>query len=440
VLALALAATGVTASLVRESNPTALPTGLSVAGNAESTALYCTGLSDVRGAFAGHVSFLNTSSHDRLLTLQTVSNTGQRASSSLAVPAHAARSVTPGSLGGTSFGLGAEVDGGGVVADVVAAKGHAEVPCSSAGTTSWYGAGFDTLVGSEAVLSVYNPTATSAVMDVTAYSSSGFSAPAPLQGFSVAAHAQVALNLGAQIVNATDVGVHVNVLRGSLVVVGEQVSEHRVSMIPGTESTTVTAWYPRVTTAGGSKSQVRVANPTSQPATVTLDVALAPYTIAPQTVTVPAYASAVAVITPNPAIPAGGYASVSVSSSEAVFTSLATGSSTGLVLSSPATPSHEVLLSDFSGRGFNSATITNTSSRTLKVTLATVAGPGPPGLTREVELGADATANVLGALTGVSSLRGVSVLVTASRPSLIVSATLPSTPRGVEVVSALDGG
>ena len=47
------------------------------------------------------------------------------------------------------------------------------------------------------------------------------------------AHAQVELNLGTQIVNTTNVGVHVHVLRGALDIVGVQQSGSTVSLNAG---------------------------------------------------------------------------------------------------------------------------------------------------------------------------------------------------------------
>ena len=57
-----------------------------------------------------------------------------------------------------------------------------------------------TTVGSRAILSVYNPTATAAVFNVTTFSTSGFLSPASLQGVSVGPHAELTIGLGDEIV------------------------------------------------------------------------------------------------------------------------------------------------------------------------------------------------------------------------------------------------
>jgi len=441
VLASVLIVTGVASTLIKPTNPTALPTGLNVASNAESTALYCTGLTSGPGGVAGEVTFLNTATSTRSMAIQIVSDTGRRLSTSLAVPARGARSLRPDLLvKGNSFGLAAQVNGGGVVAEEVTSQRTAEVPCASAGVTSWYASGFDTLVGSNAQLSIYNPTATPAVMDVTTFSSSGFGAPAAYQGLSVAAHAQIELNLGKVVVNATNVGVRVNVLRGSVDVVGVQRSGQVVSLDPGATDTTTVSWFPRVTTVSRAVAQLRVANPGAQPANVTVNVSLPPFTVTPLTLTVAPFMSGVVVLTPNPAIPAHGYASVSMTSSEPVIATLATGAGSGIALSPALVPAKTFLLADFAGRGYDAATVTNTSSRTIGVTFSVEAKGTRHAATGTIRLDADTTSSVLGLFSGVTTLTGTTLLITASKAALLVSATLPTSPKGVTVVSPLYGG
>jgi hypothetical protein len=436
VLAAALVVTGVAASHFKTSNPSTLANGLNANG-VESSALYCTGLSSANGGVEGHVVFLNTSSGPRTVLATVVSDNRRSDSVTLHVAAYSRKSLSPASLiSGDSFAVAAEVIGGGVVAEEVTSAGAAEVPCTSAGVTRWYGAGFDTVVGSSAELSIYNPTATPAVLDVTTFSSNGFGAPAALRGLSLAAHTQTELNLGPQIVNTSNVGVHVSVLRGSLVVVGVQKSGAVGSLVAGSTSTSVDSRFPRVTTALNAVAQLRVANPGSRSVKVTVDVGLAPYHVAPLTLSVAPYSSGQVVISPNPAIPNHGYATVALTSSAPVITSLITGTSAGIALSSPEPSGDEFLISDFSGRGFDAATVTNTSTQALEVNFRVV---GAGGATGSARLEGGATESILGIFSGVSTLRAKSLLITSSRPALLVTTTLPSNPQGVTVVAPLDG-
>ena len=64
VVIVVLAATGAVTSFTHPTNPSELPSGLAVSINAESTALYCTGLSNA-GPRPGRVTFYNTASGPR---------------------------------------------------------------------------------------------------------------------------------------------------------------------------------------------------------------------------------------------------------------------------------------------------------------------------------------------------------------------------------------
>ena len=437
VLALVLVVVGLISSLAKTPNSSTLPGGLGVATNAESTALYCTGLSGDVGPFEGHVIFLNTTNAVRLVQVQVVNDLGQRASIKVDVSPHGTQLVSPIMLlKGHSFAVEAQVNGGGVVANEVTRTGMAQVPCTTTGVTNWYGAGFDTLVGSSGELSIYNPTATPAVFNVAAYTALGYSAPAPFQGLTVGAHSQLEVNLGAQIVNATNIGVHVSVLRGTVVIVGVQQSGADVSLMSGCSALATTMWLPRVTTVTNALAQIRIANPGPLAVTVTAHVTLSPYTIAPQSLSVAPYSSGEIIITPNSAIPANGYASVTLTSSEPVFSTLASGISGGISLWSPQIPGRAFLISDFSGHGFNSATVTNTSSHSISVQFTTL---GQPTLTGSATLAPHSTQNILSTFSAVTTLSATTLMVNSSAPDLLVTTTLPSTPTGVDVVATLNG-
>jgi hypothetical protein len=434
ILAVILVGVGLVSSLSKATNPAVTPGGLGPV-NAESTALYCTGLSGDVGPLEGHVVFLNTTNATRSLAVQVVNDLGQRANTTLKLAAHATTLLSPISLlKGHSYAVEAQVSGGGVVAQEVTRTGRADVPCTSTGVTNWYEAGFDTLVGSSGEVSVYNPTATPAVFNLSTYSTSGFSAPAPFQGLSVGAHSEMEVDLGAQIVNASNIAVHVSVLRGALAIVGVQQSGSVVSLSTGETSLTKVAWYPLVTTVNRALAQIRIANPSALAANVTADVSLPNEKIAPQVVSIPPYSSSAIVITPNSAIPPSGYANVRLTSNVAVTSTLVTGTSEGLSLWSPQMPSNMFLLSNFSGLGFNNVTFTNTSSRSVTVHFASL---DQTSTSSEIKLAPNATQ----VFSGIAALRAATTyLVSASSSAVVVTATLPSAPIGVTVVPVLNGG
>jgi hypothetical protein len=439
VLALVLIVAGVLSSMAKDTDPTQLPSGLSLASNAESTALYCTGLTSAKDGASGRVTFVNTSSSAHVITIDDVSDAGGHLSRQASLGAYQSISVDPSAhLTGDSFGVGAQVSGGGVVGVEATNSDTSEAPCISTGVTNWFGAGFDTTVGSNAELSVYNPTATPAVFNVSTYSSAGYVAPPKFQGYAVGPHAQAELDLGTALVNLTNVGVHVHVLRGALVIVGVQKSGATVSLNSGSTEPSTAALFPRVTTAESALAQIRLANPGSQSAQVSLSVTLAPFHVPTQSVTVPAYGSALASITPNPAIPASGYASITLSSNHPVIATLATGTGTDVALTSPELPESEFFVDDVTGHGFDAAALTNTSTKsiTVKVTTLKTSAVRATGI---IHLDGGATADLKSDFAGLSSLHGVLMLVQASKPALLVTLTLPTKPVGTAVVQPLDG-
>jgi hypothetical protein len=255
----------------------------------------------------------------------------------------------------------------------------------------------------------------------------------------VGAHSLLEINLGTQIVNTTNIGVHVKVLRGSIDIVGVQGSGPVTSFNAGVMALATTAWFPRVTTASGATAQIRVTNTGAVAANVVANVELSNYKVAPQSQIIAPYSSGVITITPNSAIPAAGYGTVTFTSNVPVATSLATGTSGTIALSAPVAPSNSFLIADFSGKGFDASTVTNTSSKALTVTFSSLVGAGQHGATSSTQLDADSTENILSLFSGLTSLKGVTLLITSSKPTLVVTTTLPTTPAGTTVVAPLDG-
>jgi hypothetical protein len=76
----------------------------------------------------------------------------------------------------------------------------------------------------------------------------------------------------------------------------------------------------------------------------------------------------------------------------------------------------------------------------LTVNFATIPPPGGHKASGHAQLAAGTTESILSVFSGLSTLTSQTLLVSASRPSLLVTLTLPTTPAGVSVVSPLDGG
>lgn len=451
VLALIVALVGFATTRSTPSNPTALPSGLATSINAESTALYCTGLTS---SAPGRVSYFNTADVARSVSVSVVSSSGRTWSGTLELAAHGGQIVEPRVVDpplksraksgavttpSVTYATAAQISGGGVVADEI--EGNASVPCDSHGVTRWYAAGLDTLVGSDAYVSLYNPTATEAVANISVLLANGFYAPENIQGISVPAHVQEVVDLGRSVVNNPNVGVDVKVVRGSLAVVGEQDSTGVLSFDAGVISPSTETWFPAVTTANASTAQIRVINPNDVRVSVSASVSLAKFKISPQSVSLPPYSSGVIAITPNSAIPAAGYASVVVRSSEPVVSGLATGTGQWIVLSSPQAPAGADVVRDYSGEGFDVAELTNTSAHAMTVRVTTYSTtPSTKDVTTKGTRVAPGTTVSLASLLGAAIPKPAGTyLVSASTAGAIVTVTLPSRPAGLYVQAPLDG-
>jgi hypothetical protein len=262
-----------------------------------------------------------------------------------------------------------------------------------------------------------------------------------LQGLSVPAHAQREIDLGTEVVNTANVGVGVTVLRGSIVVVGVQDANGVVSLDPGVTSATSETWFPLFTTSQGATSQIRVANPSNQRAQVTLDVALGSYRVVPQTLSLAPFSAGLINVTPNPAIPAAGDANLTLHSSVPVVSALATGTRTWISLSSPVTPGNAFLVKDFTDLGFGAATVTNTSSRPITIDVSSYLSTTLKVINNvgAIKLKGGQTESLFLTIPSFSGTPSETYLVSSSKPSMVVSLTLPSRPPGMYVVAPLDG-
>jgi hypothetical protein len=439
VLAVVLIVVGVLSSTSKSVDPSQLPNAPALNASAESTSLFCTGLSADKLGASGRVIFLNTTDQSHQIAIQDESSsTGVVA---MTLRPYQQYGFDPSANDGADYlGVDTQVTGGGVVGIEVTKNHTSEAPCISTGVTNWFGAGFDTTVGSTAVLNVFNPTATPAVFNVSTYSASGYDAPTKFQGVAVSPYSQVEINLGEEIVDMSDIGVHLRVLRGTLDIVGTQQSGPTTSLNTGVTRASTSAIFPLVTTANNANAQIRFSNPGPTAANVTLHVTLARYRVPDQTLSVPAFGSAIATITPNPAIPAAGYATVAMDSSTPVIAALATGTGRYVALSTPGSPQSEFLVGDFTGRSLDAAAVTNTSSKAITITVNTLANTQGAKLNNvSFHLNANTTESLRTALPTLTSLKGVVMIVKSSRPSMLVTLTLPTTPAGLAVVPALDG-
>jgi len=424
VLGAALVLTAIVSTFFTGSNPSQFATGTQEASYAESTGLHCSGLT------SSAVTFFNTTSDSHKISVTWITSSGSTGSATSKLAAHAIWRVSEFGKGSV-FAAEAQINGGGVVASVDGANGL-QSSCSSVGTTSWYGAGFDTKVGSTGELSIYNPTATAAVFNVSTFTVKGFIAPASFQGLSVGAHKLLVLDLGSQLVNTSNIGVHVKVLRGSLEILGIQKSGNSVSYYPGQNQASQQNWFPLVTTENKAAAQLRFANPTANPISVTVKISLPPYSVEPQSVIVAPFNVDAITITPNTAIPASGFAFVSSSSSAPLLTTLALGTSKGIMLNAPAIPLSSLLLANFNASPVSKVVITNVSKQSVTVNSSLLTGSksASRGSKFSLKAGETVQVNLLNEQAGQ--------IFSTEKNVLLVTAAFTTAPAGIALLSNLN--
>jgi len=424
VLGAALVLTAIVSTFFTGSNPSQFAAGTQEASYAESTGLHCSGLT------SSAVTFFNTTSDSHKISVTWITSSGSSGSATSKLAAHAIWRVSEFGKGSV-FAAEAQINGGGVVASVDGANGL-QSSCSSVGTTSWYGAGFDTKVGSTGELSIYNPTATAAVFNVSTFTVKGFIAPASFQGLSVGAHKLLVLDLGSQLVNTSNIGVHVKVLRGSLEILGIQKSGNSVSYYPGQNQASQQNWFPLVTTENKAAAQLRFANPTANPISVTVKISLPPYSVEPQSVIVAPFNVDAITITPNTAIPASGFAFVSSSSSAPLLTTLALGTSKGIMLNAPANPLSSLLLANFNASPVSKVVITNVSKQSVTVNSSLLTGSksASRGSKFSLKAGETVQVNLLNEQAGQ--------IFSTEKNVLLVTAAFTTAPAGIALLSNLN--
>ena len=189
-----------------------------------------------------------------------------------------------------------------------------------------------------------------------------------------------------------------------------------------------------MTTAHRASAVLEVANPGPTPAVVRVHVTLGSFRIQDQYLSVAPYATGALALTPNPAIPAAGYAAVSVRANVPVVTDLATGTAgSGSALSAPSPVTTSAFVHDFTSKGYDALRVLNPGRRTITVIVSAL---GSASALAHLHVGAHDVADLAAAVPGAR--RGGSYLVTSQGP-FALGLTLPSRPAGITVVAPLDG-
>ena len=183
--------------------------------------------------------------------------------------------------------------GGGVTGTMVVGGpvGWTTAPCASSVSSEWDFVGGSTSTGL-LDLSLYDPTAAQAVVDVSFLTSDGnVLAPQAYQGITLAPGQLVVAGLGAYVQNQPLVATLVQTSSGAVVATELDrlavPSGSGLALVTGTPAPASTWRFAQTTAVQGGSVTVAVANPGSSPVTAKVTVGLASATVMPKLLTVP---------------------------------------------------------------------------------------------------------------------------------------------------------
>jgi hypothetical protein len=229
----ALSSVSASTAATAASGTSVTPTG------AESSAWFCAGSTGNGGNAGASMIITNPSPRAVTGTVTTVSTVGTVVPMTVPVPAKTQLAVTPAAptaptttatanatASTTTAGPGESTEastvvfsGGGVgVTQVVNGPlGFSQAPCASKTARHWYFADGSTATGDTLSLSLFNPTDTVSVVNVTFVSSTGVLAPPAYQGIDIPGGSLVTENIGDHVLNSPDVATEVAALSGQVV-------------------------------------------------------------------------------------------------------------------------------------------------------------------------------------------------------------------------------
>ncbi len=265
--------------------------------DARSSSFFCaTGVGvDAGSGATGVVVLTNTNRAPASGVMSTVGTSGgEPVRRALTVPPLGTTEVTPaagrpaGATASTFSFLGGGVTG---TAIVTGPAGWSTAPCASEVSSQWDFAGGSTSSGL-LDLSLYNPTAAPALVDVTFLTVSGnVLDPQPYQGIDVAPGELTVEGLGAYVQNQPVVATLVQSSSGSLV--ATELDQMAVSggtglaLLSGSPAPAPTWRFAQTTAVRGGSVELTLANPGTSPVTAEITVGLPAASVEPHQVSVP---------------------------------------------------------------------------------------------------------------------------------------------------------
>lgn len=245
----------------------------------QSSSWYCAGGSGASGPVGQSLVLLvNAGPRAVPATVEVVATKrGAAKRKVVEVPARGQLAVAPAALvNGPWLAARVDVGGGGVSASemVDGRAGGAVAPCASETAPKWYFATGSTTTGSTLRMSVFNPTANLAVVDLSFMTTAGVTAPQPFQGLVLEPGSFRSVTVGQYVQDRKQVAAVVSARSGSVVATELQtVNAGGVSGVGlrlGSPAPSDTWVLPRAMDVSGGTSQVSVFNPSNHTETVSV--------------------------------------------------------------------------------------------------------------------------------------------------------------------------
>ncbi|HVC71417.1 MAG TPA: hypothetical protein VNC61_14270 [Acidimicrobiales bacterium] len=275
--------------------------------DAESSAWFCAGGTGAGANAQAGLVLSNPAPRAITATVSTVSAgtvtpaVAGPQSMSVVVPAGRQINVVPApGVSGGALASSVVFDGGGVgVSQVVTGPlGDSAAPCASTTAGNWYFADGSTTGTNTLSLSLFNPSQTTAVVDVSFVSSTnGLISPPAYQGIDVPGGSLVLENIGDHVRNVSDIATVVTTLSGAVVAAelesAGQPGNGGPSLTLGAVKPSSTWTFAQNMNVSGADTVFHLFNPTSRPARVTLKIGLQQGAAEPLVIRVPALSASV---------------------------------------------------------------------------------------------------------------------------------------------------
>jgi len=432
------------------SPPSATPVGDAVAvapADAHTSSVFCvTGAGVDAGAGATGMVVLTNATHTTAKGfVNTVGTTGSPTSGSVTVPALGSAVVTPAKdLPTGAYATTFSFAQGGVTgtAVVVGPQGWSTAPCASQVSSQWDFAGASTDSGL-LDLSLYNPTAAQAVVDVTFLTSSGTVLdPQAYQGISIPPGQLAVEGLAAYVQNQPVVATLVMATSGTLVATElDQMtvtSGTGLALLAGSPGPASTWYFAQTTAVTGGTVTLAVANPGTAPVTVDVTVGLPAASVVPHRLTVPGRTVAPLAVSAVAGWPLGAPYAMTVSASapivvgRTVIAPAGAAAPQGGIVTATTTvaPSWLVVAPGapggppVAGAELHSLAVANPGGSAVEVTVTPLAGGQPVAMVRVPSYGV--------VVLGPTQVGGLQPLVvTASGPVAVETDSVPVGAPGI---------